>query len=166
MKDVYVANEVLAAFKGLVIDKYDLARLHAGQVPEMFQVAGFTAFNRHYDDALETMQNDVNYAGDTEDEAALAFYASSKVMSHVTALLGHSFGIADLIRGDGDNLYIFSQPHTNTSSIGLFVFADYLDDAIDALYEYVEEDEEIDDEDKAAQIELWTSCPAVAINAD
>jgi hypothetical protein len=97
------------------------------------------------------------------------------VLSHVSRKVQELMGLDEPARVQdvlnmrvsytGGNLYIFTQPWGNSGYQPVMVLADDLTEAVEHLEEWVNEGDDIEDEDKPHEIELWLSSTVYEVEA-
>lgn len=177
IKTTRINADLLAAMQDVASDKFELNAILRGEIPEALALHTWRINRWEIDwadevrDVAATMDSAIDV--DTDDVWDLFRWNAATLGGEVSSLMGwdREVQVVDMIQaGTGwNNLYLFTQPVSNTIAQVLAVWADDETDAVAALEEWVDrtcDEEGIEEyEEIKAFAELWETSPAYCVEA-
>ena len=176
IKTTRINADLLAAMQDVASDKFELNAILRGEIPEALALHTWRIDRWEIDWADEVRdvadRADSAIDVDTDDVWDLFRWGAATLGGEVSSLMGwdREVQVVDMIQaGTGwNNLYLFTQPVSNTIAQVLAVWADDETDAVEALEDWAKEQGEEEgcfSDEIELDIEMWLSSPAYCVEA-
>lgn len=174
IKTTRIHADLLAAMQDVVTDKHDMNAVLRGSIPTNLELSSrrLDAWARDWGYEVNEQLERSDYCEEINSNWDLFRWGAATLGGEVSSLMGwdREVQVVDMIQaGTGwNNLYLFTQPVSNTIAQVLAVWADDETDAVEALEDWAKEQGEEEgcfSDEIELDIEMWLSSPAYCVEA-